>query len=117
MGFYTFPGCHLSWVFLTEGAARRNETRPKISAGIQDRSPFPSQDGDRVSSHASTRDRAVPFASAFESLIDLSTTFAQQLQNAEAEKQTGLRLGEVLAQALLLVDRLVSRINTSIAAS
>jgi hypothetical protein len=64
-----------------------------------------------------TRTIGVPFASAFESLIDLSTTFAQQLQNAEAEKQTGLRLGEVLAQALLLVDRLVSRINTSIAAS
>jgi hypothetical protein len=56
----------------------------------------------------------VPFISAFESLICVSTSFAQSLL-AKPGKISPLR--EVYTQSLLLVDRLVGRLGSSVVVS
>jgi hypothetical protein len=53
----------------------------------------------------------IPFASAFESLITLSIHFAQSLINGSGSPSF---LREVFSQSLLLVDRLVGRLGSSI---
>lgn len=53
---------------------------------------------------------SIPFASAFENIIRLSTSCAQSL----LKKGSPSRLREVFTQALLLIDRLVGRLGSSI---
>jgi hypothetical protein len=54
---------------------------------------------------------AIPFASAFGNLIDLSLNFANSLIQG-SENVVVLR--EVFSQSLLLIDRLVGRLGTSV---
>ncbi|KAF8079121.1 Dopey, N-terminal-domain-containing protein [Lyophyllum atratum] len=54
---------------------------------------------------------AVPFVSAFENLATLSRIFAQTLTTGSADTTV---LREVFSQTLLLIDRLIGRLGTSV---
>ncbi|KAJ8084790.1 hypothetical protein PM082_003567 [Marasmius tenuissimus] len=56
----------------------------------------------------------IPFGSAFEALVDLSISLGQRFTESSSDL---LALREVFSQLLLLVDRLVGRLNTSMTLS
>jgi hypothetical protein len=60
-----------------------------------------------------TRSGGVPFALIFEGMIDVSTAFAQELLLASEQP----RLKEVFAQSLLVLDRLIGRLTSSVIAT
>ncbi|KAL0951843.1 hypothetical protein HGRIS_008504 [Hohenbuehelia grisea] len=59
----------------------------------------------------STTPVPIPFASAFENLVSLSMVHAQMLINDAADRS---QLRDVFSQVLLLIDRLVGRLGTTL---